>query len=69
MTRADIIRSMSDKELAVFLFELTVNQTAAFLEKGGAGCMFISRLADYLSGEYNEEKDTLLSEKPLEDEE
>ena len=31
--------------------------------------MNIPQLADYLSGEYDEEKDTLLSEKPLEDEE
>lgn len=69
MTRADKIRSMNDSELTHFLFKYSVSQTAAFFEKGGAGCMNIPQLADYLNGEYNEEKDTLLSEKPLEDEE
>ena len=68
MTRADKIRSMTDKELTHFLFKYSICETANFFKKGGAGCMNIPQLADYLSGEYNEEKDTLLSDNPLEDE-
>lgn len=66
MTRADKIRSMTNIELTHFLFKYSISQTAAFFEKGGAGCMNIPELADYLSGEYSEEKDTLLSDKPME---
>ena len=68
MTRADKIRSMTNIEMTHFLFKYSVSQTAAFFEKGGAGCMNIPQLSDYLSGDYNAEKDTLLSEKPMEDE-
>lgn len=68
MTRADKIRSMTDKELTHFMFKYSIREIAAFFEKGGAGCMNIPELADYLSGEYSEEKDALLNDKPMEDE-
>lgn len=69
MTRAERIRSMTDEELTGFLFKYGINQLAEFIIEGGAGCMNIPRLRDYLAGEYDKKNDTMLSDEPVGDDE
>lgn len=65
MTRAEKIRTMTDKELAIFIFKYSVEQTVGFLQNGGAGCMNLPEVRDWLGGEHDPEADKVMNEKPI----
>lgn len=69
MTKAEKIQSMTVDELAIAMFKYSIDQTVGFIRKGGAGCMSLIEVREWLNEEYGPD-DRILNGKPIgEDEE